>query len=340
MGLAPVTLDRFILEAQQMSPGATGELSLLLMRFGVAGKRIASALSKAGLTGTLGGAGSRNVQGEDQKKLDVVANDILVETFDYGSLVTVVASEEMEEPVVYDKSAAGGGYAVLFDPLDGSSNIDCNGTLGTIFSIRRRRDGGPGDLLRSGHEQVAAGYVLFGPAVLLVYTTGSGAHLFTLDPEIGEFLLTRDSLSMPEKGRGYAVNEGRAHAWAPGVRAFVEYLKQPDKASGRPYATRYSASLVGDVHRFLLEGGIYLYPADAPGGPSPSGKLRVLYECHPLAFVVEQAGGRASTGTQRVLDVVPDSLHARIPLAIGSREEVDLFERFASGSNPKDPRAT
>jgi fructose-1,6-bisphosphatase I len=340
MSLAPITLDRFILEAQQVSPGATGELSLLLMRFGVAGKRIASALSKAGLTGTLGAAGSQNVQGEEQKKLDVVANEILVETFDYGNLVTVVASEEMDEPVVYAKTDAGGGYAVLFDPLDGSSNIDCNGTLGTIFSVRRRREGGPGDLLRSGHEQVAAGYVLFGPAVLLVYSTGAGAHLFTLDPEIGEFLLTRDSLRMPERGRGYAVNEGRAHAWAPEVRAFVDYLKQPEKGSGRPYSTRYSASLVGDVHRFLLEGGIYLYPADARGGQSPTGKLRVLYECHPLAFVVEQAGGRASTGTQRVLDVVPDSLHARIPLAIGSRDEVELFERFAAGRDPSDPSAT
>jgi len=337
MSLAPITLDRFILEAQQVSPGATGALSLLLMRFGVAGKRIASALSRAGLTGTLGAAGSRNVQGEEQKKLDVVANEILVETFDYGKLVGLAASEEMEEPVVYAAGASGaGGYAVLFDPLDGSSNIDCNGTLGTIFSIRRGGEGGSADLLRSGHEQVAAGYVLFGPAVLLVYTTGDGAHLFTLDPAIGEFLLTRDSLRMPERGRGYAVNEGRSHSWTPEVRAFVDHLKQPDAESGRPYATRYSASLVGDVHRFLLEGGIYLYPADA-AGKGASGKLRVLYECHPLAFVVEQAGGRASTGTRRVLDVVPDSLHARIPLAIGSREEVELFEKFQSGGVARTP---
>jgi fructose-1,6-bisphosphatase I len=331
MSLAPVTLDRFILEAQQVTPGATGELSLLLMRFGVAGKRIASALSRAGLTGALGAAGSQNVQGEEQKKLDVVANEILVETFDYGRLVTLAASEEMVEPVMYAAGPSGGGYAVLFDPLDGSSNIDVNGTLGTIFSVRRRREGDASDLLRSGHEQVAAGYVLFGPAVLLVYTTGDGAHLFTLDPSIGEFLLTRESLRMPERGRAYAVNEGRGHAWTPEVRAFVDHLKQPDGETGRPYATRYSASLVADVHRFLLEGGIYLYPADAPGGKSPSGKLRVLYECHPLAFVVEQAGGRASTGTQRVLDVVPESLHSRIPLAIGSREEVELFEKFQSG---------
>ena len=197
--------------------------------------------------------------------------------------------------------------------------------------VRRRREGTTGDLLRSGHEQVAAGYVLFGPSVLLVYTTGSGVHLFTLDRSIGEFLLTRESVRMPERGSGYAVNEGRAQAWPSSTRAFIDYLKTPDKASGRPYSTRYSASMVGDVHRFLLEGGIYLYPADAPGGKAPSGKLRVLYECHPLAFVVEQAGGAASTGTQRVLDVVPESLHARIPFAIGSRHEVELFDHFQSG---------
>jgi len=328
MSGAPITLDRFILEEQQASPRATGELSLLLMRFGVAGKRIASALSRAGLTGALGAAGSSNVQGEEQKKLDVVANEILVETFDYGRLVTLAASEEMEEPVVYATGPAGGGYAVLFDPLDGSSNIDVNGTLGMIFSVRPRREGGPGDLLRSGREQVAAGYVLFGPAVLLVYTTGDGVHLFTLDPAIGEFLLTRKSVRMPERGRAYAVNEGRAQGWSPQVRAFVDYLKTPDPATGRPYATRYSASLVGDVHRFLLEGGIYMYPADGAPGGRASGKLRVLYECHPLAFVVEQAGGRATSGSQPVLDWVPESLHARMPLAIGSRIEVELFEKF------------
>jgi len=324
----PVTLDRFILEEQHTFPGATGELSLLLMRFGVAGKRIASALARAGLTGQQGAAGRRNVQGEEQKKLDVVANEILLETFDYGGLVTLAASEEMEEPFVYGSGQ--GRYAVLFDPLDGSSNIDVNGTLGVIFSVRSRRDGTLQDLLRSGREQIVAGYVLFGPAVLLVYSSGHGVHLFTLEPSIGEFLLTRRDVRMPERGRGYAVNEGRAHGWAPEVRAFVEHLKQPDPATGRPYSTRYSASLVGDVHRFLLEGGIYLYPSDVQGG-RPKPKLRVLYECHPLAFVVEQAGGRASSGGGPVLDVVPDSLHARMPLAIGSRAEVDLFDRFASG---------
>ena len=330
MCAAPITLDRFILEEQQTSPHATGELSLLLMRFGIAGKRIAAALARAGLAGTLGSAGSSNVSGEEQKKLDVVANEILLETFDYGGLVTLAASEEMEEPFVYGPNAGTGRYAVVFDPMDGSSNIDVNGTLGTIFSIRARRDGGVADLLRSGHEQVAAGYVLFGHSVLLVYSTGTGSHLFTLEPSIGEFLLTRHSLRMPERGRAYAVNEGRAHAWAPEVQAFVEHLKTPDGPAGKAYSTRYSASLVADVHRFLLEGGIYLYPADGSKGRS-SGKLRVLYECHPLAFVVEQAGGAASTGTQRILDVVPGSLHARTPLAIGSRTEVELYESFVAG---------
>ncbi|HEY7573687.1 MAG TPA: class 1 fructose-bisphosphatase, partial [Thermoanaerobaculia bacterium] len=205
-----ITLDRFILEREQSHPGATGELSLLLMRFGVAGKRIARELAVAGLRGAHGAAGTANVQGEEQKKLDVLANDILLETFDYGGLVMLAASEELETPFVYARAAQDGRYAVLFDPMDGSSNIDVNGTLGTIFSVRRRCDGGERDLLRSGRDQVVAGYILFGPAVLLVYTDGEGVHMFTLDPSIGEFLLTAESHRMPERGRGYAVNEGRS----------------------------------------------------------------------------------------------------------------------------------
>jgi fructose-1,6-bisphosphatase I len=325
-----ITLDRFILEEERQHPGATGELSMLLMRFGVAGKRIAWELSVGGLRSRLGAAGSTNVQGEEQQTLDVLANEILLETFDYGGLVSIAASEEMTEPFVYERNAERGRYAILFDPMDGSSNIDVNGTLGLIFSIRARRDGTVADLLRSGREQIAAGYVLFGPAVLFVYTSGQGVHLFTLDPSVGEFVLTRRNLRMPDRGRGYAVNEGRSHGWAPEIRAFVEHLKAPDPTTGRPYSTRYSGSLVADVHRFLLEGGIYLYPADM-AGPRPKPKLRVLYECHPLAFLVEHAGGRASTGTGEVLDVVPDSLHARIPLAIGGRAEVDLFDEFTGG---------
>ena len=327
---AAITLDRFILEQQRTAAGSTGELSLLLVRLGVAAKRIADALARAGLTGSTGSAGSENVQGEEQKKLDVLANEILIESFDYGGLVSLAASEEMERPHSYGAKSPSARYAVLFDPMDGSSNIDVNGTLGTIFSIRRRHNGTVADLLRAGREQVAAGYFLFGPAVLLVYTCGDGVHLFSLEPSIGEFLLVRREVRMPEKGKGYAVNEGRAHAWAPGVRAFVEHLKKPDPKTGRVYSTRYSASLVGDVHRFLLEGGIYLYPADGGARGDGGGKLRVLYECHPLAFVVEQAGGLASTGLRRVLDVVPASLHERMPLAIGSRTEVELFETYAT----------
>jgi len=334
--MSGATLDRFILEEEHAHPGATGELSLLLMRFGVAGKRIARELALAGLKKTHGLAGSENVQGEEQKKIDVIANDILLSTFDYGGLVTIAASEELDEPVLYEESGGQGRYAVLFDPMDGSSNIDVNGVLGTIFSIRRRGKGTAADLLRPGHEQIAAGYILFGPAVLFVYTCGEGVNLFTLDPSIGEFLLTERLLQMPARGRGYAVNEGRCAGWPSEVRAFVDYLKEKDPETGRPYSTRYSGSMVADVHRFLLEGGIYLYPNDSLARGKSKGKLRVLYECHPMAFVVEQAGGRATTGTERVLDITPASLHDRIPFAIGSQAEISLYESFLRGERPQD----
>ena len=330
MARPPVTLDRFILEGQHAHPGATGELSLLLMRLGVAGKRIARELAIADFAHTHGSAGTENVQGEEQKKLDVRANDILVETFDYGGLVSFAASEELEEPHVYHGKADGARYLVLFDPMDGSSNIDVNGVLGTIFSVRPRREGTESDLLRPGSEQVAAGYILFGPAVLFVYSSGDGVHVFSLDPSIGEFVLVRRKIAMPPRGRAYAVNEGRRSGWSDADRAFVEHLKENDASTGRPYSTRYSGSMVGDVHRILLEGGIYLYPADASSG-KPSGKIRMLYESHPLAFVVEQAGGRATTGKDRVLDLAPKRLHERIPIAIGSTFEVELYERFARG---------
>jgi fructose-1,6-bisphosphatase I len=325
-----MTLDRFILESQQRHPGATGELTSLLLRFGVAGKRIARELSVAGLRSELGDAGTRNVHGEDQKKLDVLANDILLETFDYGGLVSMAASEELELPFVYAEGEGPGRYAVLLDPLDGSPNIDVNGSLGMIFSIRSRETDSPQELLRSGHEQVASGYVLFGPSVLFVYTNGEGVNLFALDPGIGEFLLVKQGVRMPERGKSLAVNEGRQKRWPEGVRKFVEWLKEEDKSTGRPYATRYCACMVSDFHRILLEGGIYLYPEDATKQP-PKAKLRVLYECHPLALVAEQAGGLASTGSKRVLDVVPDDIHARCPIAIGSKSEVEMYERFFRG---------
>jgi fructose-1,6-bisphosphatase I len=326
----PINLERFILEGQHEHPQATGELSQLLMRFGTAGKRIARELALAGLSRLHGSAGSDNVTGDEQKKLDVVANDILLETFDYGGLVSVAASEELDEPHVYPGKGSEGRYAVLFDPMDGSSNIDVNGTLGSIFSIRRRDGGGRGveELLSDGEQQVAAGYILFGPAVLLVYSSGAAVHLFTLDPGIGEFLLTAEEVRMPERGSGYAANEGRSASWPPAVRDFVAKLKEKDPATKKPYSTRYSGSMVGDFHRILLEGGIYFYP---PTGARPEGKLRVLYECHPLAFIAEKAGGAATTGSKRILEVVPDSLHARTPFAVGSRAEVELYEEFCRG---------
>jgi fructose-1,6-bisphosphatase I len=333
--MALVTLDRFILQSEQAHPAATGELSQLLMRFGLAGKQIARELAIAGLRKELGSAHTTNVQGEEQKKLDVLANEILLETFDYGGLVSFAASEEMDEPFFYTRSAETGRYAILFDPMDGSSNIDVNGTLGTIFSIRSRKDGSEAALLGAGHEQVAAGYILFGPATILVYTCGDGVHLFTLDSSLGEFLLTREMVRMPARGRGFAVNEGHVSGWAPGVRAFTEYLKEKDPETGRPYSTRYSGSLVGDLHRILLEGGIYYYPADPLSG-KPQGKLRLLYECHPLAFVAEQAGGRASSGVERILDLAAEKLHQRSPLAIGSVTEVALYERFVRGEGPPE----
>ena len=328
-----VTLDRFILENEHAHPGATGELSELLMRFGVAGKRIARELAVAGLAKELGTAGTTNVSGEQQKKLDLLANEILLEAFDYGGLVSTAASEEMDEPYIYTRNAEKGRYAILFDPMDGSSNIDVNGTLGTIFSVRRRQLGGDADLLRSGREQVAAGYILFGPATLFVYTSCEGVHLFTLEPSIGEFLLTKRSVRMPARGKGYAANEGRSAGWPASVRAFTEWLKEKDPEMGRPYSTRYSGSLVADFHRILLEGGIYYYPPDSSTGKS-RGKLRLLYECHPLALVADQAGGRASTGLEAILDVVPESLHARVPFAIGSMAEVALYERFVRNEAP------
>jgi fructose-1,6-bisphosphatase I len=324
-----ITLDRFILQSEQAHPAATGELSQLLMRFGLAGKQIARELAVAGLKRELGSAHTTNVQGEEQKKLDVLANEILLETFDYGGLVSLAASEEMEEPFLYTRSAEAGSYAIFFDPMDGSSNIDVNGTLGTIFSVRRRKDGADA-FLGVGHDQVSAGYILFGPATVLVYSCGDGVHLFTLDPSLGEFLLTRETVRMPARGRGFAVNEGRSSGWTPEIRAFTEYLKEKDPETGRPYSTRYSGSLVGDFHRILLEGGVYYYPADSLSG-KPQGKLRLLYECQPLAFVAEQAGGRATTGKERILDVQVETLHQRSPLVIGSMSEVTLFERFVRG---------
>ncbi len=322
-----VTLNRFILERQQAHPEATGEFSILLAQIGLAAKFVASEMNQGALAGVLGATDDVNVQGEVVKKLDALANDTFVEVFRYIELVSTVGSEEMEAPLHVSAHGQGGQYFVLVDPLDGSSNIDANGTVGSIFSIRRRHasDGEieESDLLRPGSEQVAAGYVLYGPSTMLVYTTGEGTHGFTLDTGIGEFLLTHRGIRIPDPGRYYSANEARYGRWDASVQAFVEELRAAE------YSSRYSGALVHDLHRILLEGGLYFYP---PSTAKPEGKLRLMYEAAPLAFVVEQAGGTASTGHKRIRDVPPDSLHQRVPLFIGGRSEIERLEALTAAA--------
>jgi fructose-1,6-bisphosphatase I len=330
-----ITLTQYLAEGQREHPEATGEFTDLLNRIALCGKLIGRDLRRSTLTGETGYATTSNVYGEKQEKLDVIANEVFLRHLRYGSIFTLAASEEMAEPATFTSTRETGHYSICFDPIDGSSNLDVNGTLGTIFGIRPRVSSDvDADLKTSGRQQVAAGYLLYGPATELVFTTGHGVAIFTLDMETGEFFLSHDRVKIPKKGRGFAVNEGNSHFWKEGTRRFVEYLKAPDEKTGRPYSTRYSGSLVGDFHRILFKGGIYLYPEDAADPDKPHGKLRVLYECHPMALLAEQAGGRASTGSRPVLDVVPEDLHDRSPLAIGSAEDVELYEKFMAGKGP------
>ena len=325
-----VTLTQFLLEHQKAFPQATGELTDLLNRIALCGKIIARELRRSTLTGETGYAKTSNIYGERQEKLDVFANETFLRHLRYGSIVTLAASEEMDEPELLAESHEPGHYVVCFDPIDGSANLDVNGTLGTIFGVRKRKPRGE-ELLTVGREQVAAGYLLYGPATELVFTAGTGVAAFTLEAETGEFFLAHEEQRMPPSGKNYAVNEGNSHFWKDGTRKFVERLKTPDPKTGKCHSTRYSASLVADFHRILHEGGIYLYPEEAKDPKKSEGKLRVLYECHPLAFIAEAAGGRASTGSRDILDIVPESYRSRCPLAIGSKELVDEYERFMKG---------
>lgn len=332
MGPFPVTLTRYIIEKQAAHPGATGEFSVLMTQIGLVGKLIAQDLRRAGLINVLGVTGETNIQGEAVKKLDKLANETFIKVFQYSGLVCALASEEMDRPVHLPENWPHGKYMLLFDPLDGSSNTDVNMPLGTIFSVLRY-DGKGGlpsepELIRQGTQQVAAGYIMYGSSTMLVFTAGQGVHGFTLDPGVGEYVLSHESIRIPPIGKVYAVNEGNYHKWPAGIRQFVDYLKGHDKATGRPYSSRYSGCMVADVHRILLGGGIYLYPGETD---KLEGKLRLLYEANPLAMVVEKAGGRASTGTMRILEVEPKGLHQRVPLIIGSREEVSLAEEFVQG---------
>jgi len=329
-GLFPLTLSQFTGHLPASHHGRA--LSDILLQIGLLGKLVSSDLRRAGLLDILGVTGQTNVQGESVKKLDEIANDTFLTVFGEADGVSAVASEEMEKPVFFQKPGADAAFLLVVDPLDGSSNTDCNMPLGTIFSVLRRRDTNrrptEEDFFQRGVDQVAAGYLFYGSSTMLVYTTGQGVHGFTLDPGIGEYRLALEHIRMPDKGKTYAVNEGNCHKWTPGMRQYVEYLKVPDKATGRPYSGRYSGCLVADVHRLLLTGGIYLYPGETD---KPQGKLRLLYEANPLGWIVEQAGGSASTGSDRILDITPKTLHQRVPLLIGSRQDVETADAFIQG---------
>ncbi len=327
-----LSLTKFIMEEQMLHPGATGDFSSILQELIVCAKIISREVNKAGLVEALGLTGKKNIQGEEVMKLDDFANETIIKNMCHTGHLCVMASEEVDDPIPIPEKYPKGRYALLFDPLDGSSNIDANAPIGTIFSILRRRSKGDGngcaeDLLQAGRDQACAGYFLYGASTMMVYTTGTGAHGFTLDPSIGEFLLSHPDIKIPGKGKYYSVNEGNYLYWQPQVKKYVDFLKSP--VDGRsPYGTRYIGSLVADFHRTLLYGGIFMYPMDYKDPAKPKGKLRLLYEVCPMSFIVEQAGGAASTGTQRVLDVVPEKLHQRVPIFIGSKTEVALAEDF------------
>ena len=333
MGQFPLTLSRFITQELVTHQGNSGELTGLLTQIGLVGKLIAQDLRRAGLTDILGSTGEVNVQGEAVKKLDEIANETFMAAFRQSGLVCAIASEEMEKPVLLPEHWPQAKCMLLFDPLDGSSNTDCNMPLGTIFSVvkAKHNDRMPteDDLICKGTEQVAAGYLFYGSSTMLVYTVGQGAHGFTLEPGIGEYLLSHEDIRIPARGKVYGANEGNYHKWPEGTKRYFDYLKVKDTATGRPYSGRYSGCLVADVHRMLLGGGIYLYPGELD---KPEGKLRLLYEANPLAWVVEQAGGKASTGTMRILDMEAKHIHQRVPLLIGSANDVREAEEFIQGN--------
>jgi fructose-1,6-bisphosphatase I len=329
-----ITIQRHIAQTQRRHPEATGELSGLLNAIAFAGKLITREVRKAGLVDILGLTGRINVQGEQVQKLDQYAHHVLVRVLAQSGFICVLASEEEEDVIHLPPGEKLGNYAIAFDPLDGSSNIDANVSIGTIFSIYRRRSpAGPGavdDLLRPGREQIAAGYVLYGSSTMIVFTTGDGVHGFTYDPTVGEFFLSHDSIRIPQKGNIYSVNEGNCAKWTPAIQQFVAHLKESDEETHRPYVARYVGSLVADFHRTLLYGGIFMYPAETT---RPRGKLRIVYEAAPLAFLVEQAGGRAIDGSGPIREITPQSLHERTPLFVGSDEDVKQLESYLRRPN-------
>jgi len=323
-----ITLDEFIFQSQKEFPFSSGELSGLLRDIGVAAKIINREVNKAGLVDILGQAGHENQSGDEVKKLDVYANDQLLSSLKNSGECCGIASEENEEFIPINDPMWKAKYIVTMDPLDGSSNIDVNVSIGTIFSIYRRISP-PGpvqqkDFLQKGIYQVAAGYIIYGSSTMLVYTTGIGVNGFTLDPSIGEFCLSHPNISSPKNGRIYSVNQGYYDKFEKGAQNYIDYCAQTS-TDGRPYGLRYIGSMVADIHRNLIKGGIFFYPATKD---SPNGKLRLIYECNPLAFILEQAGGRATDGQQRIMEIAPTELHQRTPIYIGSENMVKSAEEF------------
>jgi len=330
-----ISLSQFLLQQERQHPGATGELTDLLHDIELAAKLINREVVRAGLVDILGYTGGSNVHGEKVQKLDRFAHETIYRVLGSTGQLAVMASEEDEDVIPVPDGQPVGRYVLNFDPLDGSSNINANVNIGTIFSVLPRVTGSGGgtlvDCLQPGVRQVCAGYVMYGSSTMLVYSTGRGVHGFTFEPSVGEFLLSHDSIRTPDRGQIYSVNEGNYYKWDDGVKRYVDWLKMEDPATGRPYSSRYVGSLVADFHRNLLYGGVFLYPGDRK---NPNGKLRVLYEGAPLAFIAEQAGGAASDGSRRILEIVPTSLHQRTPLYLGSAQDVKECETFVQGMNP------
>jgi fructose-1,6-bisphosphatase I len=332
------TLGQFIIEKQIDFPYAKGELSRLLRDIGIASKIVNREVNKAGLADILGDAGEINIQGEHVKKLDVFANEQFIAALSAGGECCAIASEENEDIIIIDNpQSKNAKYVVAMDPLDGSSNIDVNVSVGSIFSIYRRTSlSGPGtleDFMQHGTEQVAAGYVIYGSSCMMVYTTGKGVNGFTLDPSIGEFCLSHPNMQTPPSAKTYSINEGNYVHFPDGVKKYIKYCQEEDAQTHRPYSSRYIGSGVADIHRNLITGGVYIYPTTSK---SPSGKLRLLYECNPLAFIIEQSGGKATDGFRRIMELDMKQLHQRTPLFIGSTNMVDMAGEFMkkySGAN-------
>ena len=325
------TLNQFIIEQQAHVPQATGGFSGLLHHVGIAAKKVNREVNKAGLVDILGRAGVENIQGEDQQKLDVYANETFIGELKASGECCAVASEENQDIIVFDEGLSRDGkYIFCMDPLDGSSNIDVNVSIGTIFSVYRRKSplgevAKLDDFLQKGCKQVAAGYVMYGSSTMLVYTAGNGVNGFTLDPSIGEFCLSHPDIKTPEDGTIYSINEGNYEKFPVGVKKYIKYCQETDKKTDRPYTSRYIGSLVADFHRNLLKGGIFIYPETKT---HPNGKLRLLYECNPIAFIAEQAGGVASDGERRILELMPESIHQRIPFYVGSKNMMRKITEF------------